>query len=55
MNVAANAKVVDLAENLFTQGIGAATSISYSSDREVVGFQRNGSSGGMMLDALPGM
>jgi len=55
MNVAANAKVVDLAENLFTQNISAATCISYSSDREVVGFQLNGSSGGMMLDGLPGM
>jgi len=55
MNVAANAKVVDLAENLFTQNISAATCISYSSDREVVGFQLNGSTGGMMLDALPGM
>jgi len=55
MNVAANAKVVDLAENLFTQGISAATSIGYSSDREVVGFQLNGSSGGMMLDALPAL
>jgi len=46
---------VDLAENLFTQDISAATSISYSSDREVVGFQLNGSSGGMMLDALPAL
>jgi len=55
MTVPANAKVVDLAENLFTQGISTATSITYSSDRQVVGFQLNGSSGGMMLDALPGM
>jgi len=55
MIVPANAKVVDLAENLFTQNISAATCISYSSDREVVGFQLNGSSGGMMLDGLPGM
>ncbi|MBW1770825.1 MAG: hypothetical protein JRJ17_06620, partial [Deltaproteobacteria bacterium] len=55
MNVAANAKVVDLAENLFTQNISTATSISYSSDREVVGFQLNGSTGGMMLDALPAL
>jgi hypothetical protein len=55
MNVPANAKVVDLAENLFTQNISTATCISYSSNRQVVGFQLNGSSGGMMLDALPGM
>jgi len=55
MNVPANAKVVELAENLFTQNISAATSIGYSSDREVVGFQLNGSTGGMMLDALPAL
>jgi hypothetical protein len=55
MPVPANAKVVDLAENLFTQNISTATSISYSSDRQVVGFQLNGSSGGMMLDALPAL
>jgi hypothetical protein len=55
MTVAANAKVVDLAENIFTQDISTATCIGFSSDREVVGFQLNGSSGGMMLDALPGM
>jgi hypothetical protein len=55
MNVAANAKEVGQAENLFTQGISTATCISYSSDREVVGFQLNGSSGGMMLDGLPAL
>jgi hypothetical protein len=55
MTVNPNAEVVDLAENIFTQDISAATCISYSSDREVVGFQLNGSSGGMMLDGLPAM
>ena len=29
--------------------------VAYTSDREIVGFQLNGSSDGMMLDALPGM
>ena len=55
MNLAANAKVVNLAENLFSQDISAATYIGFSADREVVGFQLNGSSDGMMLDGLPGM
>jgi len=55
MNVNPNAKVVDLAENIFSQDISAATRISFSSDREVVGFQLNGSTGGMMLDGLPAM
>jgi hypothetical protein len=55
MNLAANAKVVDLAENLFSQDISAATYIGFSANRAVVGFQLNGSSDGMMLDGLPGM
>ena len=55
LDVTAYAKVVDLAENLFSQDISAATCISFSSDQEVVGFQLNGSSDGMMLDGLPGM
>lgn len=32
-----------------------ATYMDYSSNREVVGFQLNGSNDNMMLDALPGM
>ncbi len=32
-----------------------ATYIRFASDREVVGFQINGSPDGMMLDGLPGM
>ena len=55
LNVNAYAKVVAVASNLFSQDISNATYISYSSDREVVGFQVNGSSDDMMLDALPGM
>ncbi|RPH51663.1 MAG: hypothetical protein EHM85_05835 [Desulfobacteraceae bacterium] len=49
------AKVVNIAENIFTQDISGATYIAYSSDRNVVGFQLNGTSDGMMLDALPGL
>jgi hypothetical protein len=49
------AKVVDLAETIFSQDISGATYISYSSDKNVVGFQLNGTSDGMMLDGLPGL
>lgn len=49
------AKVVNLVEAIFSQDIRSATYIAYSSDRNVVGFQLNGSSDGMMLDGLPGL
>ncbi len=55
LNVGGYAKVVDMPESIFTQGINSATYISYSSEKEVVGFQLNGSSDDMMLDGLPGM
>jgi hypothetical protein len=50
----AHEKVVDVAENLFSQSIAGATYIGYSSDRELVGFQLNGSTDGM-LDGLSGL
>ncbi|RZB38001.1 MAG: hypothetical protein SRB2_00347 [Desulfobacteraceae bacterium Eth-SRB2] len=55
LNINAYEKVVNVASNLFSQDISNATYISYSSSGEVVGFQLNGSSDNMMLDALPGM
>ena len=56
ISLAAHAKVVDLPANLFSgQDIGSATYIRFSSDKQVVGFQLNGSFDNMMLDALPGM
>jgi hypothetical protein len=55
VDLAGHAKMVDIAPNLFSQDISSATYISYSSDMDVVGFQLNGSSDGMMLDGLPGM
>jgi hypothetical protein len=55
VTINAYAKVVNVAPNLFSQDISNATYISYSSNGEVVGFQLNGSSDNMMLDALPGM
>ncbi|MHB8908414.1 MAG: InlB B-repeat-containing protein [Syntrophales bacterium] len=56
LSVGGHAKVVELAETLLApQDIGNATYIAYSSDRNIVGFQLNGSSDGMMLDGLPGL
>ncbi|THB80465.1 MAG: hypothetical protein D3926_06865 [Desulfobacteraceae bacterium] len=54
LTLSAFEKMVDQAENLFTMSIASATYISYNSTRELVGFQLNGSTDGMMLDALPG-
>jgi hypothetical protein len=52
--VSGHAKVVDLAENFFSgQNIGSATYIAYSSNRNVVGFQINGSADDTLLDGLP--
>jgi tripartite motif-containing protein 71 len=53
--VGGHAKVVNLVEAIFTQDISGATYIAYTSDRNVVGFQLNGTSDDTMLDALPGM
>ena len=53
--VGGHTKVVKLAEEIFSQNISSATYITYSSDKNVVGFQLNGSSDGMMLDGLPAL
>jgi hypothetical protein len=55
LSVGANAKVVNMAEAIFEQSISNATYIAYSANRNVVGFQLNGSLDGMMLDGLPGL
>jgi hypothetical protein len=55
LSLGGHSKVVQLAQEIFGQDISAATYIGYSSNKELVGFQLNGSSNGMMLDALPGM
>jgi hypothetical protein len=55
LTVGGHAKVVSVAEALFSQNISSATYVAYSSDKNVVGFQLNGSSNGLMLDSLPGM
>ena len=54
-NLPANGKQVALAEDFFTGNISSASFITFSSDGEVVGFQLNGSSDEMLLDALPGL
>ena len=56
LTVVGHAKVVKLAEAIFSpQDISSATYIAYSSDRNVVGFQLNGSADGTMLDGLPAL
>jgi hypothetical protein len=55
LQVPGHAKVVNNPELIFSQDISGATYIAYSSDRNVVGFQLNGSSDGMMLDGLPAL
>jgi hypothetical protein len=43
-------------ENIFIgRDIRSATYIVYTSDRNIVGFQLNGTADGMMLDGLPGL
>ncbi|MEW6078162.1 MAG: hypothetical protein AB1724_10145 [Thermodesulfobacteriota bacterium] len=56
ITVGGYAKVVNVAENIFSpQSISNATFISFSSNRNVVGFQLNGSADGTMLDGLPAL
>ncbi|GBC61908.1 peptidylprolyl isomerase [Desulfonema ishimotonii] len=40
---------------IFTEDISGATYVRYTSDKEVVAFQLNGSDDDMLLDGLPGM
>ncbi|RLB68890.1 MAG: hypothetical protein DRH04_06155 [Deltaproteobacteria bacterium] len=54
--LAARAKTVRYARELFTTDISKATYIAFQSEKtDVVGFQLNSSSNKMMLDGLPGM
>ena len=54
-NLAPGEKVVNTVEELFpdSNNIDEATFITYSADKEIVGFQLNGSADNLMLDALP--
>ena len=48
-------KMFNSVEAIFSQAISSATYITYSSDRNVVGFQLNGSKDETMLDGLPAL
>jgi hypothetical protein len=49
------AKLLDSPEGLFPQDLSSATYIAYTSDKNLVGFQLNGSFDWTMLDGLPGL
>ena len=53
--VGGHVKMVYVAETFFSEDISSATYITYSSDKNIVGFQLNGSSDGTMLDGLPAL
>ncbi len=54
LNVGGYAKVVNMVESIFApQNINSATYVAFTSDKNVVGFQLNGSTDGLMLDGLP--
>ena len=55
ITVGSHAKFVNSAEGLFSQDITNATYIAYTSDRNMVGLQLNGTADGTMLDGLPGL
>jgi hypothetical protein len=55
LTVPGHAKVVNNPQAIFSQDISNATYIAYSSDKNVVGFQLNGSTDGTMLDGLPAL
>ncbi len=53
ISVAAGAKVIGTAEELFDVDISKATYIRYYADGDIIGFSLNGSDDGKMLDGLP--
>ncbi len=55
LSVGGRAREVRFAEAFFSQDVGSATYIAFTSDRNVVGFQLNSSMDGMMLDGLPAL
>ena len=52
ITVAGHGQVVGAPERLFTQDITSATYVAYNSDKDLAGFQLNGSPNNAMLDAL---
>jgi hypothetical protein len=55
LTVGGYANVVNIPQQIFSDDISRATYIAFSSNKNVVGFQLNGSSDWTMLDGLPGM
>lgn len=53
--VSAHAKLLGLPADIFGESIGAAAYISFTSDKDMVGFQLNGSADNSMLDSLPAL
>ncbi len=54
-NIGGHARILGLAESIFLQDISQAAYIGYSSNKNIVGFQLNGTSDGAMLDGLPAL
>ena len=55
LSVGGYAKVVNLAGAIFAQDISSASYLAYSSDKNVVGFQLNGTADWTLLDGLPAL
>ena len=55
LNLSGHEKIVGLPETIFPSDISSATYIGFSADRDVVGFQLNGSADNTQLDGLPGL
>ncbi|HID97324.1 MAG TPA: rhodanese-like domain-containing protein [Thermodesulfobacteriaceae bacterium] len=53
VSIAPFSRYADMPGNVFTGDISEATYILFSADREMAGFQLNGSFDGMMLDGIP--
>ena len=55
LSIGSHAKMANSAEGFFSQNITNATYIAYTSDRNMVGLQLNGSMDWTMLDGLPAL
>lgn len=55
INLAAYEKRSQTAEQLLGHELSTATYVSYTSDQPLAAFQLNGTSDGLLLDALPAL
>jgi hypothetical protein len=55
LHIVGYAQEIKHPKDIFTQDISNATYIVFSSDKQVVGFQLNGSADGTMLDGMPAL